>query len=329
MKDWKLANDNGVTRLWKKAILKTGEFEKSSTGEEFEIDLSFLEHLQTTFQKWTEAGHRVPIPVEHTTNPEKNRGFAKGLKIEGDTLYSFMEFPRDYDPSLMDVSIHVPVEERGFKRPLSHIALTSYPVIPGLGRFEAISASLNSAQGDKPVPFDFKKLGTTLKLSEELTEDNAESILLSELKELRKKNGELEEEKTSLETKLAASKTIDFSELQETAKKLPGAIAGVKKGRLAALKSLTLGDSPKINKFVMDKLESRYCSEEALTLSLADEDGKSEFDFLMSVLEHNEIPKVGETTGAQDDITLSDKNKATDTKNELAMAVESLQPPKD
>ena len=60
---WILSKDRGETRIWKKTVLKTGEFEKSSTGEEFTIDLAFLDHLSRTFGDWTSDGHQVPVPV--------------------------------------------------------------------------------------------------------------------------------------------------------------------------------------------------------------------------------------------------------------------------
>ena len=60
-------------------------------------------------------------------------------------LYGCVRFRDGFDPDDSQVSIHVPPQftdglGRTYVRPIRHVAITDYPVIPGLGRFEALAA---------------------------------------------------------------------------------------------------------------------------------------------------------------------------------------------
>jgi hypothetical protein len=156
-------------------------------------------------------------------------------------------------------------------------------------------------------------------LSEVCSEDNAAKIILDEVSTLREENETLKKEKNELEVQVANNTDVSLSELEATAQKMPGIIKAARKGREAQLNGLLLGDKPKISKYVHTKLTERYCSDAALTLSLADGED-SDFDFLMATLGNNEVPNLGEESGDQS-FALADQNKKVPTKNALQLAM--------
>jgi hypothetical protein len=143
--------------LYRKELIYPGKFWQLKGGRplfEFEVTDSDLDHWAKTFSEMTSAGHEVPVPVEHTTDPEANRGFVRKMAKEFDAekkrngLYGYVEFADGHEnlAHTTNVSIHTKPEfkdtqGRVFDQPIKHVALTNYPLIPGLGKFKAIVAS--------------------------------------------------------------------------------------------------------------------------------------------------------------------------------------------
>src|SRR5690606_13600266 len=104
----------------------------------------------------TQNGIKIPLPVEHTFDPEKNRGYVVGAQLGKNSkgipaLFALIQFRDEQEGKKLaastDVSIFVPPDftdghGNKYPRPITHVALTSYPVVSGLDGFKAIAASL-------------------------------------------------------------------------------------------------------------------------------------------------------------------------------------------
>jgi len=150
--------------IFVKEIVHVGEFKKGA--QNINIREAHLDHWKKTFAKMSKLGMKVPVPVEHTKDPERRRGevldLEKKLNSRGvPALYARIKF-RDSDAAKLSqsgVSIYVPKEASSglghtFMNPLEHVAITDYPVIPDLEPFaQALSLSFTPG-GDKPAVGD-------------------------------------------------------------------------------------------------------------------------------------------------------------------------------
>jgi len=284
---------------YKKPILRVGEFQKKTDGTRFTFTKEHLEYFAGAFS------NKIPVPLEHTTEPEKNRGWVTEMEVEGDTLNGVFEFSEMIeDPNIFDTSVYIPIEE-GRVQPIEHVALTSYPVVDGLGKFEAIACSLVPPEKEKEiVAVNWANLRTTLKLSEDLTDENVVDVLTKRFSELSKQVDDLKLSNVELEKKIPAPK-ITVEQVKEKAGKL---FELAKNGRKAQIEALPL------SKAVKDKLIEIYCKDESLALSLSDE--LDVFDSVMTALSENEPLEFDERTGVQ----LSDPRKGKEESGLVADA---------
>jgi hypothetical protein len=148
-----LSNEGGVpTQRFRKELIRVGHYVKASDGLEFDVTQETLDHWVLSFGRMQAAGVKVPIPVGHTQDVTANRGWLVGLERQGDSLYGIAELVGTDALALAacsDVSIFVPavhVDGHGnqYLRPITHVALVTDPVVPGLAGFQAIAASLAS-----------------------------------------------------------------------------------------------------------------------------------------------------------------------------------------
>lgn len=275
-------------RRYKKPILRVGEFVKESEGVKFSITQEHLQFLKESFKT------RVPVPLEHTTDPDKNRGWVSDLEIENDVLFGVFELSEMIeDPNIFDTSVYMPIEE-GRLQPLKHVALTSYPVVDGLGKFEAIVASLTPIKEETEVAFNWKALGVALGLSD-LTEENAEDKLTEHFKSQS-------EEVKSL--KLQLSDTNPKINIEQIKKQHGKLFQFAKDGKKSKIESLPLSKAAK------DKLVEHYCSDDILALSLS-EDYFDDFDVIIDALEQHESLEFGEVSGVQLSDPLKGKTKTS------------------
>jgi hypothetical protein len=130
-----------------------------------------------------ERGIRVPLPVQHTSDPEKSRGEVANLELGKDSkgrdaLYLTAKFrdaesaklSRTCDVSLNAVSQFTDGKGNVYNGAITHVALTDYPVLPDLGRWE-IAASLDLPAGKaqkKKAPKMNKMLLDTFRHSRDL-----------------------------------------------------------------------------------------------------------------------------------------------------------------
>jgi len=206
----------GETLTFEKEHAYVGKFQKGDDPE-FELTEEALSHFAAETNRYIENGNKCNLPVEHTTDPEKNHGENKKWFVKDDSkgrrgLFSLTEF-RDAEAAKLartaQTSIFCPAKykdgaQNEYVRPIRHVALTDYPVIPGLDGFTPIAASLVSVprKENSSMSETLKGLaeGIGLQLSEDVFADEAKaskSILdafaainleLSDYKEYKKLN---------------------------------------------------------------------------------------------------------------------------------------------
>lgn len=146
--------------FWKE-IAHAGKFKKGS--QEINITPRLLDHWKHTFGEMRDIGMAVPVPVEHTSDPEKRRGEVLKLARRDNSrgqpaLYAKIKF-RDADAAkLVQSGVSVWSPKRGesgygheWKSPLTHVAITDYPVIPDLEPFtQALALSFGGPPEKKP-----------------------------------------------------------------------------------------------------------------------------------------------------------------------------------
>lgn len=146
---------NGLYRV---ETIPVGAFVKDNakTGDAheriaFEVDDNLLQHWKNTFESMKFNGVEVPMPLNHTEDPESRRAtvvdFEIGKNKEGNnSLYTIFKFKdKQAEEALKDagVSIYVPpkfVDGRGneYIYPIRHVCLTDYPVIPGMEKMQPL-----------------------------------------------------------------------------------------------------------------------------------------------------------------------------------------------
>lgn len=273
---------------FRKPILRVGQFEKRSDGTRFEFTQEHLNYFEKSFS------NKVPVPLEHTSDPEANRGWVTDMKVENDVLYGVFEFEGLEHPNRYDTSVNIPIED-GRVQPINHVALTSYPVVDGLGKFEAIACSLLpiGEKKESSVAVNWANLRTTLELSEDLTEENVVEVLTKRFGDMSKKIKDLE---------LSNAPKIKLEDVKKTH---PQLLKLAKDGRAAKIRTLPL------SKAAQDKLEAAFCSDDSLELSLSSPAGSSIdiFDLVFEAISAHEPLEEGEISGIQ----LSDGKKGQES----------------
>jgi len=284
-----------------KELIRVGYF-VDPNGTEFEITPQILEHWVDTFDVMKMMGIKVPIPSEHdgAFDPKKNNGYVRSLFVEGESLFGTLElFGKDAEElsKKTDVSIYSPsewVDGQGniFYRPITHVALTMFPVIPGLGEFKALAAS--------KIPFkekvmDLSKLKSGLGIETQITEENAVDLILSHFGKVK------EDHATALSAVQDELKTVKQEKetlaLSATPKKPdPTLLALSRDNRNMKLDQLVQANrlTPDAKKDLSDALTS----DAALSLSLTQGDTTS-FDKIVAALAKNNPVELREKTGKQ------------------------------
>lgn len=281
-------------KLFRKELIYVGDFIKKQRGTKNEIKFSVreldLHHWKRTHADMLAEGIVIPVPTEHTEDVEKRRGTCEELEVATNSkglpaLFGYFSFRDDEAAKLAktaDVSIYVPPEYTSGKgtryvRPITHVALTDYPVIPGLGKFEALAAS------QEVISMSLASLAEKIKLPVADKED-AEieaaiatrfNELVTEVENLQK---QLKEKSKKPEEEL---EEVEASFVSPTMRKM------AKENRQNKLD--TLVSQGKITKAVSDKLAAKYCTDDALTLALSSkqENFDDGFDSTIEALKDN------------------------------------------
>lgn len=288
----------------RKEIMRTGSYFKAADGLSFEIDTDILDHWASTCEEYLAAGNRIPVPATHydSENPESNRGWVTGMERSGESLYAFMDlFGPDRKSietlaAVSDVSIFVPPERvdghgKMFVRPITHVALCTDPVIPGLEQFEVLAASHAATKKEQTMKLDLAKISAALNITEAMTEENAESLILSAAATLTGKVTAAEAKVTTAETEVA---TLKLSHSPKKADPVLVSLAAENRShKLDALVS-----AARITPAVREKLAKHYINADTLSLSLGS-GGKDGFDEIVEALKDNDPVVLGEQSGRQ------------------------------
>ncbi len=303
-----------------KELIYVGEFE-TEDGDKFSITEDRLKHWQKQVTDFDAKGIDIPLPVDHTVDPEKRRGKLLSAEVKPDSkgrsaLFGKIEF-RDQkaadDFADTQVSIYSPPSERGYEWPITHVALTDYPVVTGMDGFKPIAASLVGAKKmTKPVAFSLASLVESLGLPVAGKDDaELEVVLRGKITEMTTQLAALAEEIKKLKDGGGEEKPGDVKPPEET----PAMAASLKttalllgKNRRLEIKQLV---GTKLTPAAAKVAESKYCDDKALALSVrGTEDG---FDtWLATVQANDDVLKLGEKTGAQRPITLGKTGGAGD-----------------
>lgn len=167
-----------------------------------------LQHWLNIFRQYQENGLEVPVYVGHVAldddqAPEKRRGTLRDMWLQSNgkgvaALYGKIEFDstaaaelRSSQVSINSVPWFVDGKGRSYERPLTHIAITDIPVVPGLEPFVALSLSLAPSkfinnQVKKENTMDLLELAALLGLTiEEGADDQTiRDLIKAKLKEL-------------------------------------------------------------------------------------------------------------------------------------------------
>lgn len=145
-------------KLFRKEVLRAGHYQHPTNPWDEPLDLTNddIEQVAANSQQAMEAGNRVWIPKTHSSDPEKNRGYARrfetGPSSEDPNLLSVYAITDITNPvtarkiqrgEIEDVSVglvdYADGREREFGLRIDHIALVPDPVVPGQDSFVALA----------------------------------------------------------------------------------------------------------------------------------------------------------------------------------------------
>jgi hypothetical protein len=315
------ALSDDFNRIWRKQLIYAGSFVKNvgkKDEQRFTITEEQLKHWNETGEKMLSAGVEIPLPIEHTTNPEARRGEIRGYEIALDkkgrkSLYGLVKF-RDAEAEKLaltaNVSIYAPLESSDgngnkYSFPIQHVALTDYPVIPGLEKFEAIAASMIVPETVNPKPenkkMNFAELAKAIGVEyPEGSDDMAiAKAIVDAVAAMKNKPAETPKPEAPKPAPIAA-----------------GFLNMAKDNRNGKLEKLIIAG--KITPAVSKKLQEQFCTPEALSLSLsATGEATDSFDAVLSALEENNPVDLKEKTRPQGVIALSQNDLKDASKNPL------------
>lgn len=303
--------DGRWTQKFRKPVIRSGEFHKTKDGINFTVSDDTLNHWDEQFDLMASNGIRVPVPSGHAnwTDEKNQHGRVEDVFVEDGQLVSVIELEADTPEAIAamagkQVSIFVPptyIDDKGnqYKYPIRHVALTDNPVIDGLEGFLPIAASNDADPVNVPVmkpvmkgqpTMDFTKIQKALGIDDELTEDNAESLILSAVEGMG-------DEKQKL-----ADAEKQIKELKAKAKDAPKPLELSNTERVLSIRSLdqdldSLVSSGRITPAVRDELKPHLKTD--LMLSVDDDSEQPNYAGIIDALKKNDPVKLGEQSKAQ------------------------------
>ncbi len=348
----KVGND---ALVYDKQFAYVGQFYKAKDDLEFEITEEAIDHWVAVQASLLDEGIEVPMPLEHINkdNPEKKRATALSYTKRTDSkgrvgLFGKVEFKnQDAVKNLSDsqISIYVeretitPVKRTHHHMPITHVAFTNYPVLPGMDKFTEIAASLNAT----PV--------FTKGFFKNEDVDMVDTISLSSLAESLGVEVKEKDDKSvvkGITDAFSASKHV-AEDLTERVKDLTGKVESLTKqipkkkdAPVISASLLSMGIENRQHKiddllregFVTSvqakRASEKYCSKPCISLSLSSESTTDDFEWWVE----NERLGLSETLftdesgntrsqNTDDSLTLSNADVSDPTKNALAAEIES------
>lgn len=307
-------------RRYVKDLIRVGDWHKAGDSP-VKIDRDRLDHWVDTFNRMKAAGVKVPLPVGHTNDAEKNRGDTIEMYRDGDTLYGVVDLiGEDAIPlaSRSEVSIFAAPsvlagDGTSFSDAIAHIAIVTDPVVNKQSNFVPIAASrggtvnvpvVRMAQ-ESPTMIDWKTIAAPLGLDiATLTDATAGEAITAKITALTAASKTAAETAAALTAareqvktlELARGKPIDIdpSDLEDEADRMgvqiadlatAGNITPAVRDGLSVLLCGKAGARPAIS------LSRKAAVAAGFTLPLARE--------VVRILKDNDPVKLGEQTKAQ------------------------------
>ena len=248
-------------------------------GEELPLTSEFADKMISETNRMIGNSVKSPVVLSH----EGNEPFGQNIRLErGDngrgteSVFSVIDFNDEAsrDRAMTnDVSVFVPpvrMDGKGnsYVRAMEHLALTPYPVVHGLDKWQPLAASFK--QGTKSM--DLSPLLTALGVKKGDDDKATMSALVGAIKELK-----TTKKKVAVRASLKDPEPVKIPALM---------LSSVKAGRATVLKQLV--SDGRISPATNDKLAAKYCSDEYLTLSLS-KDVSDDFDFVVEQFGANTV----------------------------------------
>lgn len=306
--------DKGVYR---KEIIYPGNFVKQnddgSIAFELPVDESLMDHWESTFRSMKASGVEVPLPIEHTTDPEKRRGTVVDIKKEfnpdrgENSLYAYIRFRDPQTAAALSktsqVSLYAPpkfTDGKGktYVRPIRHVAITDYPLIPNLNGWESVKASIVlSEMGSTTMTLAecMDRLGITYP---EGADDETMFSIMEEAWNAEPAGEEEEEEGETVDEEVLDEETVDEEEEGIPASITASAVNAVCSARETELSALvTTGHITPAQK---KELAKQFASKTSVAFVLSHGEEISDgYDSVIASLKMNTPRKFGEKTPAQ------------------------------
>jgi len=320
-------NTKGGTYL--KELVKEGTF-VDGQGRTQTFTRADLRTWTFETNRYIDNGNLPAMPIEHTKDPEQNRGSVLRVKLaknrKGEwAIFGICKF-RDAEAEKMatsvDCSVFVEpnyVDGKGnkYKAVITHLALTNYPVVSGLEGFDYIQLSLSKGK-PKMASEALLALAKSMKirtmandddatLSKRITKRHAQmSAKLAAFKKPGADDEETDDEETDDKKPFAKKKPVASGKKKVAASRtpapatVPGAMLGLLRDN-RKLKLSKLVDDGKISPAQEKKLVKQYCDDASLTIACSKTGADTDFDSMISILEENTVALSleGSKTGAQ------------------------------
>ena len=301
-------------KRFRKELIRSGSY-RTADNVRFAVDDEALDNWVAEFSRMKAAGVKVPVPTSHTTDPESNRGWVVDMFREGDSLVGVIDLVGEDAIKMAgrsDVSLYSPAhldDGKGntYKWPITHVALCTDPVIPGLDGFVPLAASLGKTPVNVPVftahketptmALKFDKIQKALGIEETLTEANAEKAIVASHSGLIKQVEGLTTQVTTLTADLAKAKKATPGESKPKDVD-PELLRLSRENHTMRLDGLIAGG--RITPAVRDKLVAAFIGDDGAALKLSLSSGTNQiFGLVLDALADNDPVKLGEQTGGQ------------------------------
>lgn len=313
-------------QMFKKELIQLGHY-VDDDQHAFEVTPALIDNWILQFDRMTANGNEIELPSEHATagKPDSNNGYLRALYRVGDSLFGNMEMIGQNaidNAARANVSLQSPEEVDDGKgnvypQPIEHVAVTTRPRIPGLLPFMPIAASQRRT---KETEMDWPKIKAALGIDGEVTEENAQALILSRGTALTKIVTEanalaetLKAETVALTAKLLAA----GGEVTKPAAQLVSLSADNREMKIKHLQEAGV-ITPAVGKKLADIFIGAPGEHAPLKLSLSHGPG-DQFDLVVAALAGNNPRELVELSGAQT-MTLSHDAQGNDVTCETIAA---------
>ncbi len=336
-----LSND-GDDLTYEKQIAYVGQFYKDAGNIEFEITETAIDHWVDVQASLIGEGVEVPMPFEHNIDvPRKSTALeytkkedSKGrvglfAKVKFKDKESYGELKDSQTSIYVEREMITPVKKTHHHLPITHVAWTEYPVLPGMDRITAIAASLKAT----PV-FTKECFKKETKMADIITLSSLASSLGIDIKDEK-------EDKA-----IADSIALSFTSLKDSQSILEGKITDLEKlipkkkdVPVIAASLVTMGTENRQNKIdgllrdgyitaaQAKSATEKYCSNDSVVLALSSEISPDDFVWWAENEKLGEKTPLhgGEQTGTQNNeeyiLKLSREDLNDPEKNPLHKAI--------